>query len=115
MCTKSPLLVVLLLGLATSLVAAATPPEAQSLAVSALVPSVTTPAVDFDAAGTCPGTASTAATMANEAVPDWLASSSCCRPQCWTDSNCDAICGPGNGVCRQVNSCCKACLCLAAS
>jgi hypothetical protein len=111
MCTKSLLLVVLLLGLVTSFVAAATPPQAEPLAVSSLVPDVATPAVDLGAVGSCP---SEAATGANKAVPEWLASSSCCRPQCVVDSNCDKICGPGNGVCRQVNSCCKACLCLAA-
>ena len=33
-------------------------------------------------------------------------------PQCWTDRDCDRICGRGNGQCVRVNSCYRQCACF---
>lgn len=97
----------LLLGFAAAPAALAA--EA-SVAVSSPALSVT-PLELANASGSCAGSsASDAMTLA---TPEWLASSSCCRPQCTVNSNCDQICGAGLGQCRMVNSCCKQCLCAA--
>jgi hypothetical protein len=108
--TKKVLLLLTLLFCAFTAFAATAPEMgAQSPAAA---PAVTeAPALDLAPAGTCPGTA----TKAGDATPEWLAASSCCRPQCSVDSDCNRICGAGLGVCRLVNSCCRACLCSAAS
>lgn len=69
--------------------------------------------LDFlgNASGSCAGEAvSETATVPASEFP---AVSSCCRPQCSIDRDCDRICGTGLGQCRQVNSCCRQCLCLA--
>lgn len=34
-------------------------------------------------------------------------------PQCWTDRDCDRICGKGLGTCVKVNSCYRECACAA--
>lgn len=45
------------------------------------------------------------------AVPTTAAS--CCINQCFSDSGCDRVCGAGLGRCVKVNSCCRACACVA--
>jgi hypothetical protein len=33
-------------------------------------------------------------------------------PSCWTDKQCDSVCGgKGSGICERINSCYKCCLC----
>jgi hypothetical protein len=56
-----------------------------------------------------------AAAPVSWAAGAYVTSSSCCRPQCSVDRDCDRICGVGLGQCRQVNSCCKQCICAATS
>jgi hypothetical protein len=108
---KKLLLLVLLLLIAATAFAAAVPTAGGTAGNVADPTASAASPVELSPAAVCPGTASTS--EAGEAAPEWLASSSCCRPQCAVDRDCDKICGKGLGVCRLVNSCCKACLCSA--
>jgi hypothetical protein len=105
---KLPLFVLLLVSAAT--VFAGVVPRTEDVAESMAAPAVIV-ASPVSPAVACPG--ATATEQTGEATPEWLASSSCCRPDCSVDRDCDRICGKGLGVCRLVNSCCKACLCSA--
>lgn len=78
----------------------------------------TAPVVDLQAAATedalCadPGfsAAPEAETVACSRCPDG-------SPQCFSDKQCDTLCGTGKGtgVCQRINSCYKCCLCAVAA
>ena len=98
----------LLLALALTATAAFAAPEP---AASAPAPAIAAP-LDFfgTAAGSCP-TATLATPAPSPAALDLFGALSCCRPECSSNSGCDAKCGVGLGTCVQVNSCCKQCIC----
>jgi hypothetical protein len=107
---------VLLLCFALLLLGFAAAPAASAAEASVAVnsPALAVAPLELgNASGSCAG--SSASDVLSPATPEWLAASSCCRPQCGVDSNCDAICGVGLGQCRVVNSCCKQCFCAALS
>lgn len=91
-----------LLLLILALTATAAPAPAPALAAP-LDLFATTP-------GSCP-TATLGTSAPTPAALDLFGALSCCRPECSTNSNCDAKCGKGLGTCVQVNSCCRQCIC----
>lgn len=60
------------------------------------------------AAATC---AAEAPAVASVTAPDEALEACSPPPQCWTDRDCDRICGKGNGQCVRVNSCYRECAC----
>lgn len=59
-------------------------------------------------------TAPAATPSALEAAPAGELDLACsCIDQCWSNRDCDRVCGKGLGQCVMVNSCCRECVCSA--